>query len=709
MSIVQNQIRTGYILLATIADAEPAIYDEHETPLFNLGDSYYNSLTCLIYTVIRDSGNSPMYWGSGTAPLEGHIYLNKALGIFYGVNNGELFANIGTVDLTNPMHVNLDMDSHKLLNVANGTSGGDAVNKGQLDLKANISDVISVTEKGIANGVATLDAGGKVPSTQLALPTASTSVAGVVRPDGVTITASNDGVLSAAPQITAYTPDLLDVKWSDHLLNNPSWLRGDTFSWQSGVTYSSVYNELLNEFNDPESVVVSNEEVFVQPTLDSDGTMGGSSFACSASSVLPGSAGDLPYGPAYYAFDGNNNTAWHGAQAVFPASITFYSPYPLKATSITITNWSYTGGNTGMTTGLVEGSNDNSTWSTVGSFGNTDTSPSSSWDILFPSNTQFYKYYRITCLTSDYNYAVIGSIRINGTYINTSLPVYTRTPKGYKIVEPTQEQNVINAYNLEGVSWYYILDTNNTRFKLPRTQFSFTGLRTGVGDYVAPGLPNITGNIGRPSDWNGAAATGAFYSLGKARAIDSGGGETYWDYVAMDASRSSDIYGNSDTVQPPATQMYLYFYVGQFTQTATEQTAGLNSELFNGKADVNLLNVANTSGFRRLIEISSPNILPSWYKVFAEYDPSTGAFLGKWCEQGGTLSGTADWYTITYLKPFANNNYFFSGIAEDVDQNLTVQVLGIYGKTTTGIKLVNTTSGSAYVNPIYWKAEGYIE
>ena len=38
---------------------------------------------------------------------------------------------------------------------------------------------------------------------------------------------------------------------------------------------------------------------------------------------------------------------------------------------------------------------------------------------------------------------------------------------------------------------------------------------------------------------------------------------------------------------------YLYFYVGDFSQTATEQTAGLNSSLFNGKADLNLANVSN--------------------------------------------------------------------------------------------------------------------
>jgi hypothetical protein len=39
-------------------------------------------------------------------------------------------------------------------------------------------------------------------------------------------------------------------------------------------------------------------------------------------------------------------------------------------------------------------------------------------------------------------------------------------------------------------------------------------------------------------------------------------------------------------------EKHLYFYVGNFTQTAIENTAGLNAELFNGKVDLNAANLS---------------------------------------------------------------------------------------------------------------------
>lgn len=54
---------------------------------------------------------------------------------------------------------------------------------------------IDSSEKGAANGVATLDSNGKVTTEQI--PVATTSTLGVVKPDGTTITATADGVISA--------------------------------------------------------------------------------------------------------------------------------------------------------------------------------------------------------------------------------------------------------------------------------------------------------------------------------------------------------------------------------------------------------------------------------------------------------------------------------------------------------------------------------
>ena len=185
---------------------------------------------------------------------------------------------------------------------------------------------------------------------------------------------------------------------------------------------------------------------------------------------------------------------------------------------------------------------------------------------------------------------ITGATSITETIAGTEITYY-RTSTGRKICLPAQEANVLTIYNATGYGWYYILDTTNTRFKLPRNKWGFTGLRDDAGNYVEAGLPNITGTF----DYcvTNTAPSGAFYNsqIGGYVAAYSGTGWT----TVMDASRSSSIYGNSNTVQPPAVQMYLYFYVGDFSQTATEQTAGLNSELFTGKVDIDLSNVNNTA------------------------------------------------------------------------------------------------------------------
>ncbi len=182
---------------------------------------------------------------------------------------------------------------------------------------------------------------------------------------------------------------------------------------------------------------------------------------------------------------------------------------------------------------------------------------------------------------------------------------YALAQDGHKLVDTTQLTTLESIYTATGVAWYYVLDTANTRFKLPRTKFGFTGYRDTVGKYVAPGLPNITGEASvAASTYSGGSilysTTGSFTATtisGNSNKLASG----QWANVPrlkFNASDSNSIYGNSTTVQPPATQMYLYFYVGQFSQTATEQTAGLNAELFNGKADIDGSNmVASVKNF----------------------------------------------------------------------------------------------------------------
>ena len=160
---------------------------------------------------------------------------------------------------------------------------------------------------------------------------------------------------------------------------------------------------------------------------------------------------------------------------------------------------------------------------------------------------------------------------------------------GHKLfsTNSTGEQLATDLFNETGVAWYYILDTTNHRFKLPRTKFGFTGLRNNVGNYVAPGLPNITGswtsqyNISLDNNSNCIGAIASTYSTGQGK-YGGSNASSDWGYgFNFDASHSNSIYGSSTTVQPPATQMYLYFYAGNFTNSAIEQTAFINAELLN--------------------------------------------------------------------------------------------------------------------------------
>lgn len=174
---------------------------------------------------------------------------------------------------------------------------------------------------------------------------------------------------------------------------------------------------------------------------------------------------------------------------------------------------------------------------------------------------------------------------------------YRLADDGHKIVTQASDYdgsaNVNYIYEDTGVAWYYILDTENQRFKLPRTKYGIVGLRDVVGKYVEAGLPDITGSISS-NNWAGSAsASSALYPSGSGQnsLADGWGVNT----INIKASRNNPIYGKSTTVQPPATQMYLYFYVGEYSQSAIEQTAGITSEQLNQKLDLDVGNATSNT------------------------------------------------------------------------------------------------------------------
>ena len=254
---------------------------------------------------------------------------------------------------------------------------------------------------------------------------------------------------------------------------------------------------------------------------------------------------------------------------------------------------------------------------------------------------------------------------------------YIPAEDGHKIVTDFHESEVADVYTATGVAWYYIIDYGFKRFKLPRTKFGVTGLRDAVGNYIAPGLPDHNHTIS------------SAFSLQNYSAANYGA----WDFIrpaagntitpTTNASDSNSIYGKSTTVQPPATEMYLYFYVGEFTQTAIENTAGLNAELFNEKVDVG----------HQVIAFQAPTAQNNytWYRKYAD----------GWVEQGGqTSTGGTQTLPIT----MADTNYNVMRTNGNGRSATTANELytSVGARTTTTIYLVLESS----IAPVFWQVSG---
>lgn len=151
---------------------------------------------------------------------------------------------------------------------------------------------------------------------------------------------------------------------------------------------------------------------------------------------------------------------------------------------------------------------------------------------------------------------------------------YRLASDGHKICTISQEDAVEAIYESTGVAWYYIVDTINERFKLPRTKWGFTGYRDEAGGYVEAGLPNITGSF-TTTGYNGSGSGAITYTGGAGNQHGWDGSGAVAQTYQLNASKSNAIYGNSNSVQQPATQMYLYFFVGNFVQQSEEEINNL--------------------------------------------------------------------------------------------------------------------------------------
>ena len=162
--------------------------------------------------------------------------------------------------------------------------------------------------------------------------------------------------------------------------------------------------------------------------------------------------------------------------------------------------------------------------------------------------------------------------------INNITITYYRTPKGYKIVLPDMADTIAQLYESTGTAWYYILDTDNTRFKLPRNSRYESGTTTeNAGDFGAESLPkpfDIGGGLWINNAGNGIAT------------MQVGNDNKVVIY-------SSSIYQDGAKVNPDRVTQFLYFYVGNTIQNETTINIAEITEALNNKADRDFSNITD--------------------------------------------------------------------------------------------------------------------
>ncbi len=181
-----------------------------------------------------------------------------------------------------------------------------------------------------------------------------------------------------------------------------------------------------------------------------------------------------------------------------------------------------------------------------------------------------------------------------------------------------------------------------TSFNLPDLIDRFAQGSNTLGQKIEARLPNITGTFFLLGGSGTAQVSGSFSNDGTKIGYQHGsGGSNQSAIIGFDASISNSIYGACDTVQPPA--LTLLPCIKAFDAATNPGLIDI-TELANemaGKVD----RYIDNKPVRYVIDTYSDGT--NWYRKWSD----------GWVEQGGIIAATIATMTVTYLVPFANNNY----------------------------------------------------
>lgn len=345
-----------------------------------------------------------------------------------------------------------------------------------------------------------------------------------------------------------------------------------------------------------------------------------------------------------------------------------------------------------------------------------------------------------------------------------------KNANGHIFYDIADKETVDTYFESTGVAWFYGVDTVNERIFLPRNNWFFqNGNSTKVGQYNEAGLPNINTVTECLITATSVDSSGPIQKSNDLPANFQGGYGDFLRKAIFDASLSNEIYGNSDTVQPPSVNCIVYMVVGNtevessitdvIDVTTTENdtvplftpkyfdfipnhiswlkagqqsnSGGIYTTAYNTLvSELTLptygLNVIDVDNMQSDVDYSKYWVVDQDAMTFTtpirtaervlvakkaptDLDPTWfNLYSDGWLVQGGSVNTVFNntWKTITLNKAYIDNNY-------------TINAIGNAESTTTGSGVVQSriqdkTSSSFSVGTsgyygagFYWVAYGY--
>lgn len=394
--------------------------------------------------------------------------------------------------------------------------------------------------------------------------------------------------------------DLFDSKWSDHILNDVQWLRSETFSWQDGEIYTAAYQKLAEERTAASQAWFLNNVTYTGVKSEDKSIIYTSTTGYAQSNAKI----TIPAGQTWEIVFKTKSNGQPTTNTSFAAlntgetvrSINFYRAANTRNISMELSSgtnsFNIASATTLSTTSITndseyvwikaawDGSNYTLSTSRDGiTYTQEDTLASTTAVGTGNAVLNFGADYKLTNNNIGTYFDMSGCyVKVSNEQVWKGSEINYISPNGFRFSD--DETLVSRLFTETGVAWFYIIDLQRKMFKLPRTKFGFKGIASAAGHYYAGTVPahkhqlvsvyeGGTGTAGGTNGFINASSTSENRIITNSEVSYAGN--------IVNASE----YQDGAPVQSRATEMYLYFFVGNTVRDSIEVDLGKVTEMCN--------------------------------------------------------------------------------------------------------------------------------